>query len=213
MERLGDAPALLSRRENANIDLDLDSSIKNDLNLDDVYEIEWTYSETKSLFFRILRSVSGSQQIRHCSSIQQFLRVAMKIGEQREDDLLCESIKMITGNIRTLENAGFLSREDDYSHLRHELVSVRNIQFLMAVMVGLTKWTGVKESRKHAVGCRLRQRATARSSQQHSTTSIVFRNSIRRLPAILGQYSKTQHRHCFGKRFIGSSQNEEKTKE
>jgi len=139
LERLGEPPVLLSRRENANIDLELDDSVKSELGLKDVYETDWTYNETKSLFFRILRSVCGSQQIRHCPSIQHFLHVAMRIGEQRKDEELCAAIKQIILHIRTLEEAGILHRQDDYATLRRELVAELKNQENMLMDVDLDK--------------------------------------------------------------------------
>jgi len=117
LKDLGNAPKQLPRKENANVDLELDSSFKQQ-GSEKVYTADQTYTETKFLLFMVMKSVPNSDlQFR---TIEEFLDKALVVGRKKGNRKLVENINRIKENCKILETEGLISAQDDYSALRKD---------------------------------------------------------------------------------------------
>jgi len=118
MKQIGNAPAQLPRKDNANVDLELDKSIKREVGTEDNCTVDQTYSETKYLLFLVLKALV--EQADQCQSIDDLLRLGASVAKRKGNRSLADHVQQITENCRDLEARGLLSREDDYAALRRD---------------------------------------------------------------------------------------------
>ena len=115
MKQIGNAPAQLPRKDNANVDLELDKSVKREAGSEEVCSIDQTYTETKHLLFCVMKAISESGD---CTNIQEMLEIAVQLSKRTNDRTLGENVDQIKANCQLLEEKALINREDDYAALR-----------------------------------------------------------------------------------------------
>merc|ERR1712137_123432 len=117
LKDVGSAPPQLPRKENANVDLELDSSIKR--GADQTYTADQTYAEAKFLLFTIMKDVPNGSKLQF-NTVDEFLDRACDALQQKGNRQGVENIKRLKENIEILVTAGLISRDDDYAVLRKD---------------------------------------------------------------------------------------------
>merc|ERR1712000_760598 len=121
LKEVGNAPAQLPRKENANVDLELDTSSKQE---EKAYSADQTYAETKYLLFMVMKAMPKSNS----NSISELLDEASKC---KKNPGLIENVNRIRDNCKILVAENLVSPSDDYATLRNdaaaELVNHQNL--------------------------------------------------------------------------------------
>jgi len=120
MQELGTAPAQLPRKENANVDLELDKTVKGTEDTSS-YSADQIYTESKYLLFMVMKALP---QVRNgvpaSITIDQVLEQATGFAKARGDNNLYESVERVKENIKLLVREGIISSADDYATLRKD---------------------------------------------------------------------------------------------
>lgn len=142
LKEVGKAPPQLPRKENANVDLELDNSAKPE---EKSYSADQTYAETKYLLFMIMKAMPRSSS----SSISQLLDEASRV---KNNPTLLDQVNRIKDNCKILIEESVISPSDDFAALRNdaaaELVNHKNL--LVKTREDQSRLTGVLQNiQKH----------------------------------------------------------------
>ena len=119
---LGAAPAQLPRKDNANIDLELDNALKiNDEAAS--YSTDQVYTETKYLLLVVLKTLPPFNCPPNVSIDDLILR-SLNHARETGNHSLYESVERLKENCKCLVKEGVLRVDDDYSALRKDTVLV-----------------------------------------------------------------------------------------
>lgn len=113
---LGPPPKQLARKDNANVDLLLDKTAKNDDASS--YSADQIYSETKYLLFVVMKSLSTG--VSPTATIDELLHQATIFAKTRGNNQLYEGVERIKENIRILTREQIITPSDDYATLRKD---------------------------------------------------------------------------------------------
>lgn len=126
---LGSAPAQLPRKENANVDLELDNSIKG--GSEKVYTADQTYAETKFLLYTVMKSLRDTKL--NFNTVDEFLEQAFLSARKKGNHNIADNITRIKENIRILVSENLISTQDDYLALRKDAAIVCFFFFFLLV--------------------------------------------------------------------------------
>lgn len=112
----------MPRKENANVDLELDNSIKG--GSEKVYTADQTYAETKFLLYTVMKSKSLPDAKLSFKTVDEFLDAALLTSRKKGDHAIADSITRIKENIRILVAENLISPQDDYLALRKDAAIV-----------------------------------------------------------------------------------------
>eukprot|EP00005_Dracoamoeba_jomungandri_P012884 CAMPEP_0174270946 /NCGR_PEP_ID=MMETSP0439-20130205/46340_1 /TAXON_ID=0 /ORGANISM="Stereomyxa ramosa, Strain Chinc5" /LENGTH=694 /DNA_ID=CAMNT_0015360643 /DNA_START=127 /DNA_END=2208 /DNA_ORIENTATION=+ len=120
LDKLGQAPAQLPRKDNANIDLVLSDRYHDHEESNDKFTPEQMYAETKFLLFTIIKSLPSELKDAASKELEEMLSMAKEYAKQTQNKHLEEKCKTITKNCSELVKIGFMSAESDYAQLRKD---------------------------------------------------------------------------------------------
>lgn len=122
---LHDVPEQLSRKDNANVDLVLDNSVKT--NSDKAYTSDQTYTETKYLLLSLMRELPSNEEI-SIASVDELVECVLEKSCNNSNRRVAELVNRFRTNCKVLEEVGLVNKGDDYSTLRHDAATVRFIE-------------------------------------------------------------------------------------
>ena len=123
VQEIGNAPAQLPRKDNANVDLELDKSVKRGAEGEGACTADQIYAETKYLLFFVLKSIPNTANMEN-ATIDDILEHATRHAKQKSIHTLHESVQRIRENCKVLVQEKLLTPEDDYALLRRDAVAV-----------------------------------------------------------------------------------------
>ena len=126
LDEIGNAPPQLPRKDNANVDLELDKTAKRT-------EAEGTdqiYAESKYLLFLVMKSIPSNNNPENIT-IETILDQAVKLSRQHSNPHLLENVNRIRENCKVLVQKGVLSLDDDYALLRKDAAEVFFFDFFL----------------------------------------------------------------------------------
>lgn len=122
LDKMGPAPSQLPKKDNANIDLVLSDSFREeDVQINGKLTPEQMYAETKFLLFTIIKSLP-EKEVNECATVEATLNAAWKWAKEHSDKHLLEKIKRIQKNCQDLVKVGYLKESDNYAQLRRDAV-------------------------------------------------------------------------------------------
>mmetsp|Transcript_40504 Transcript_40504/g.101927 ORF Transcript_40504/g.101927 Transcript_40504/m.101927 type:complete len:781 (-) Transcript_40504:174-2516(-) len=119
---LGPPPPQLSKKDNANVDLKLDSKFKPLAGGDEEDKTpEQVYADTKYLLFAILKALPHMQDSIP-SDINTVIAEAQDKANETRDKQLLEMVSLIKENVKLLTTAGLISPKNNYEELRKDAI-------------------------------------------------------------------------------------------
>lgn len=118
LRELGPAPPQLPRKDNANVDLKLETQLLGSQGEPEMTP-EQIYQETKYLLFSIIKALPDIKGA-NTTDIPATLQLAQMVAIKSQNEALGEMILNINTNIKDLLAAGLIKEEDGYAQLRKD---------------------------------------------------------------------------------------------